>query len=163
MIQQTNITKQTIRNFSSGKYYKILLIAKGSYQFELNQTLVSCNTETAVFLRPGEKTTLQFQQNRFPLELLTIQVLPSYLKELSDESFDLEQAFSLIPLSKSIIHLDTRDTTLIKNVTRTLITLSQNPTVLGQELYQKNMLSILLILFLRSCMASDHITFFPQS
>ena len=159
MIQQTNITKQTIRNFSSGKYYKILLIAKGSYQFELNQTLVSCNTETAVFLRPGEKTTLQFQQNRFPLELLTIQVLPSYLKELSDESFDLEQAFSLIPLSKSIIHLDTRDTTLIKNVTRTLITLSQNPTVLGQELYQKNMLSILLILFLRSCMASDHITF----
>lgn len=155
LIQQINFTKPAAHNFSSGKYYKIFLIAKGSCLFELNESKISCNTETAIFLKPGEKTTLHFLHKRYPLEILSIQVLPSYLKELSDESCNLEESFRLIPLSKSVVHLDTHDTTLIKNLTKTILTLVQKPAVFGQALYQKNMLSILLILFLRSCTASN--------
>lgn len=158
LIQQLNFTKSCSRNFSSGKYYEILLIAKGDCYFELNDTMTHCNTETAVFLKPNETISMHFHQNKYPLELLIVRVFPKYLKELSDNTCDLEKHFSFIPLSKSMIHLDTRDTTLLKNVTKTILTLSRTEEKFGHELYEKNMFSILLILFLRSCMASDPMT-----
>lgn len=157
IIQQITFTKTTSRNFSSGKYYQILLIGKGDCYFEFDENWIYCNTETAIFLKPGEKIALNYHRNKYPLEILTIRILPEYLKELSDETCDLEKNFSFIPLSKTMIHLDTRDTTLIKNVTKTIIVLSRTENDFGYQLYEKSMLSILLILFIRSCIASDHV------
>lgn len=157
IIQQITFTKTSNRNFSSGKYYQILLIGKGDCYFELSENWTYCNTETAIFLKPGEKIAMNYHHNKYPLELLTIRILPEYLSELSDETCDLEKNFSFIPLPKAMIHLDTRDTTLVKNVTKTIIGLSRTENDFGYQLYEKSMLSILLILFLRSCIASDHV------
>lgn len=156
-IQQIHFTKTTNRNFSSGKYYQILLLGKGDCYFDLNENWAYCNTETALFLKPGEKIAMNYRHSKYPLELLSIQILPDYLKELSDESCNLEKNFAFIPVPKAMVHLDTRDTTLLKNVTRTIISLSRTENDFGYQLYEKSMLSILLILFLRSCMASDHV------
>ena len=100
---------------------------------------------------------MHFQNNKYPLEILAIRILPSCLEVLSDETCNLENGFSFVPRSKSIIHLEIRSTTLIKNVTKTLMKLSKEEKSYGQKLYEKNMLSILLILFLRACIASDHV------
>ncbi len=156
-IQQINFSKTTTRNFSSGKYYQILLIGRGDCYFELNENWAYCNTETALFLKPGEKIAMNYRHSKYSLELLSIQILPDYLKELSDETCDLEKNFSFIPVPKAMIHLDTRDTTLIKNVTKTIMALSRTENDFGHQLYEKNMLSILVILFLRSCISSDHV------
>ena len=56
-----------------------------------------------------------------------------------------------------MVHLDTRDTTLLKNVTKTILVLSRSENAFGAQLYEKNMLSILAILFLRSCISSDRV------
>ena len=157
IIQQTNFTKTTNRGFSSGKYYQILLIGKGECYFHLNENWQYCNAEVAIFLKPGEKIQMNYHHNKYPLELLSIQILPEYLKELSDETCNLEKNFAFIPVPKTMIHLDTRDTTLIKNVTKTIISLSRTENDFGYQLYEKSMLSILLILFIRSCIASDHV------
>ena len=156
-IQEINFTKTTNRNFTSGKYYQILLISKGNCYFEFDHNFIHCNTETAIFLKPEQKIAMNYHHNKYPLELLSIRILPSYLDVLSDETCDLERGFSFIPLSKAMIHLDTRDTTLIKNITKTTMGLLESSNDFGQLLYRKNMLSILLILFLRSCIASDHV------
>lgn len=156
-IQQMTFTKTTNRSFSSGKYYQILLIAKGECYFQLDEASVYCNTETAIFLKPEQKVNMTYHHNKYPLELLSIRILPSYLTELSDETCDLEKNFAFIPVSKTMVHLDTRDTTLLKNVSKTIIVLSESENNFGYQLYQKNMLSILVILFLRSCIASDHV------
>ena len=156
-IQQINFTKTTTRSFSSGKYYHILLIAKGECYFEFDDNFVYCNTETAIFLKPEQKINMKYHHNKFPLELLSIRILPCYLKELSDETCDLEKNFNFIPLFKAMVHLDTRDTTLLKNVLRTILVLSRTENDFGYLLYEKSMLSIFLILFLRSCIASDHV------
>ena len=100
---------------------------------------------------------MEYRNHKKPLELLVIRVLPEVLTNLSDETCDLSKGFSFIPLDKSMIHLDTRDTTLIKNIAKTVLQLSEASSDFGHDLYQKNMLSILLILFLRSCIASDHV------
>lgn len=156
-IQELSFTKTTERSFSSGKYYQILLISKGECYFEFENNFVYCNTETAIFLKPEQKITMQYHHNRYPLVLLSIRILPEYLQTLSDETCDLDKNFNFIPVSKSMVHLDTRDTTLLKNVTKTIISLSQNTDKFGHQLYEKSMLSIMLILFLRSCMSSDHV------
>ena len=156
-IQEISITKTTNRNFTSGKYYQILLIAKGECYFEFENNFVYCNTETAIFLKPEQTIAMQHHHNRYPLELLSVRILPEYLKFLSDETCDLEKNFNFIPIDKSMVHLDTRDTTLLKNVTKTIITLAHSENNFGYQLYEKSMLSILVILFLRSCMSSDHV------
>lgn len=156
-IKQMNFTKITNRKFSSGHMYQIILIGKGNCYFELEDKFVHCNTETAILLKPDTTIQMEYRNAKKPLELFLIRVALSLLVELSDESCDLEHAFSFIPLEKAMIHLDTRDTTLIKNITRTTLGLLEDSNDFGQMLYRKNMLSILLILFLRSCSSSDHV------
>lgn len=157
MIEKMNFIKPKKYTFCSDEYFEIILISKGSCSFEFENGFISSNTETAVFLKPNTKITMEYRNAKKPLELLTICVLPELLKALSDETCDLTRGFSFIPISKSMIHLDTRDTTLIKNLSKTIMVISEQTDDFGHALYEKNMLSILLILFLRSCIASDHV------
>lgn len=157
LIEKFTFTKTTKKKFDSKDYYMIVLLSKGSCFFELEHGFVNCNTETALLLKPHTVIRMEYRNDKKPLELLFIHILPSILAELSDETCDLERGFSFIPLRKAMIHLDTRDTTLIKNITKTTMELSASSDDFGQALYRKNMLSILLILFLRSCIASDHV------
>ena len=156
-IERISLTRSSKKKFDSTAFYTILLISKGSCHFELEQGFVNCNTETAILLKPDTSIRMEYRNNTKALELLLIRVLPSVLTELSGEGCDLEHGFSFIPLPKAMIHLDTRDTTLIKNITKTTLQLLEPSKDFGQTLYRKNMLSILLILFLRSCIASDHV------
>ena len=156
-IEKINIAKISKRSISSKAFYTIILISKGSCFFELDNGFNSCNTETALLLKPDTTIRMEYRNDKKPLELLIIRVLPSVLKELSDKTCDLERGISFIPLSKAMIHLDTRNTTLIKNITNTTMGLLQPSSEFGQDLYRKNMLSILFVLFLRSCIASDHV------
>lgn len=150
----TNITKKKIE---ARDHYVIILISKGSSYFELENGYVNCNTETAILLKPHTTIRMDYKNDKKALELFIIRVQPHILKDLSDESCNLEHGFSFIPLEKAMIHLDPRDTTLMKNITKTVIQLTDTPETFGHELYRKNMLSILLILFVRSCIASDHV------
>jgi len=156
-IQQYTFSKTVSRSFSSEKYYQIVLIGKGSCYFEFEQNFLYCNTETAVFLKPNETIAMNYHHNKYPLELFIIRILPETLDELSDDTCDLQKGLSFIPVAKTMIHLKTRETTLLKNITKTLLTISQSQEEFGHSLYEKNMLSIFLILFLRSCIASDHV------
>ncbi len=156
-IEKISISKIEKKKINSKEYYTIILISKGGCLFELENGFVNCNTETALLLKPGADIRMDYRNDKKPLELLLIRILPSILEELSDETCDLVHGFSFVPLTKAMIHLDTRDTTLLKNITKTTMGLLETSDDFGQELYRKNMLSILLILFLRSCIASDHV------
>lgn len=156
-IQEIHFSKTASHSFSSGKQYQILLISKGKCHFEFDNDMVSCNTETAIFMKPGQKITMQYSHTKYPLELLSIRVFPEYLEELSDDTCNLGKGFDFIPVSISMVHLETRNTTLLKNITKTILALSSTENDFGHPLYEKSMLSILFILFLRSCIASDHV------
>lgn len=156
-IEKITLTKPGKKKIDSKGYYAILLISKGSCSFELEHGWANCNTETALLLKPNTTIRLEYHNAKKPLELLLIYVLPEILSTLSDETCDLERGFSFLPVSKAMIHLDTRDTTLIKNITKTIMIIQEQTDDFGHALYEKNMLSILLILFLRSCIASDHV------
>ena len=156
-IKRLNFSSSEKRTIDAGSSYCIILISRGSCDFRLENSYTNGNTETAILLKPHSEIQIKFQFHKKPLELFVIRVNPNILNELSDSSCDLAQGFSFIPLEKAMIHLDTRDTTLIKNITNTILQIIGQSNDFGHELYRKNMLSILLVLFLRSCIASDHV------
>ena len=157
LIQKYDFSETAGHSFSSAKYYQILLISKGECYFQFDEHWQYCNTETAIFLKPNESIQMNYHHNKYPLELLSIQVLPDYLDTLSDDTCDLRSSFAFLPLPKAMIHLDTRDTTLLKNMAKTILSLPYMEHTFGYELYEGSMLSILFILFIRSCIASDHV------
>ncbi len=156
-IERMYLTEKTKKKINAKNHYVIILISRGNCHFELENGFVSCDTETAILLKPDSHIRMEYRTDKKPLELLLIHVLPHILRQLSDESCDLAHGFSFIPLEKAMIHLDTRDTTLMKNITKTILQLSDESDAFGHELYRKNMFSVLLVLFLRSCIASDHV------
>lgn len=156
-IEKVNLSKISKKKVDAKNFYTIILISKGNCHFELEHGFIACNTETALLLKPDASIRMEYLNDKKPLELFMIRVLPELLSGLSDESCDLERSFSFLPLSKAMVHLDTRNTTLIKNITKTIMIIHEQKEEFGHSLYEKNMLSILLILFLRSCIASDHV------
>ena len=156
-IEKQNLSKITNKKLYSKEYYTIILISKGACHFELENDFIHCNTETALLLKPNACIQMEYRNDKIPLELFLIRVRPALLSELSDAGCDLVRGFSFLPLEKAMVHLDMRDTTLIKNITKTIMALQEDTMEFGHDLYLKNMVSILLVLFLRSCIASDHV------
>ncbi len=156
-IKKINFAQSTKKRVLAKNFYTIILISKGSCYFELEHGPANCNTETALLLKPNASIELDYRNDKKPLELFIIHIHPALLNTLSDETCDLTHGFSFIPLEKAMIHLDTRDTMLIKNITKTTMTLLEESNEFGHDLYLRNMVSILLVLFLRSCISSDHV------
>lgn len=154
-IEQITWNETCEHTLSSGKFYQIILIEHGACDVQLEDSFFYCNTETAIFLKPNENVLLRYPHSKYGLKLLSIYILPEYLHELSDQTCNFEKSFSFLPVSKTMIHLDTRDTTLIKNLAKSIIASSHSEDAFGSQLYEKSMLSIFLIVFLRSCMHSD--------
>ena len=156
-IEKQNLSQISNKKFYAKECYTIILISKGTCHFEIENEFIHSNTETALLLKPNTFIQMEYRNAKIPLELFLIRIHPSLLSELSDETCDLMRGFSFLPLEKAMVHLDTRDTTLIKNITKTIMSLQEDTMEFGHTLYLKNMVSILLVLFLRSCIASDHV------
>lgn len=147
----------TTRQFSSGKYYMYLYVSRGTCHFKTQDNWHFCSTEAILLLKPGEKTTLRFRGGRHHLELLELRVLPEYLTVLSDDNTDLRRAFEFVPYKTTIVHARSNLSMLIKNITLNLISLPHVEAEFGHELYEKNLLTMALILFVRACVDTDKV------
>ena len=152
-----SINETATRQFSSGKYYMILYISKGTGHFKLENDWQFCTTEDMIILKPGEKTSMRFRGGHFQLEILELRVLPSYLEELSDEETNLLAAFQFVPFKIRILHAESNLSMLIKNITLNLISLSQGTTEFGNDLYEKSLVTMVLILTMRACIGADKV------
>ncbi len=156
-ISTHTFTKKTIKQISSGNYFTILFITRGFCHFDLEETIKSCGTEDIVLMKPQETATLQFRGGKQPLSIMKVSVLPSYLKELSDETARLEEDFQFIPYHVTIVHVESAQCMLLKNIAHKLQDLESDVGLYGHNLYEKSMFSILLLLSLRSCIHSDRL------
>lgn len=154
-VARYTFTEAGSKVFSSGKYYMILYVSKGTCHFEINDEWRFFSTEDIVLLKPGTKTSLRFRGDRYQLELLQIRILPEFLTELSDVHTDLLAAFQFSPHDIAIIHPRSNLSMLIKNITLSLLDIPLTVNEFGNELYEKNLISMALVLFIRACIDSD--------
>ena len=147
----------TERQFAAGKYYMILYVSRGTSYFEMDGEMKLCSTEDVIILKPGEKTTMHFRGGRYQLQILELRVLPEFLRELSDEETKLEEGFDFVPFKVTVIHADSEASMLIKNIALKLSDMQEEENPYGQKLYEKNLISMLLILSLRACIGADRV------
>lgn len=151
-------TEAEDRSLSSGKYYMMLYISKGNCYFETEEKMHFCTTEDAIIIKPGEKVAIHFKGGNYPLEILTLRILPEYLRELSDDVTDLEQGFLFAPFKVSVIRIDSEEAMLMKNIARKLSSMNTDEAQYGHLLYEKSLISMLLVLSLRACIKADKVS-----
>lgn len=152
-----DFSETTERKFAAGKYYMILYVSRGTSYFEMEGELKLCSTEDVIILKPGEKTTMHFRGGRYQQQVLELRVLPEFLRELSDEDTKLAEGFDFVPFKVTVVHADSEESMLIKNIALKLSDMEQEKTRYGQKLYEKNLVSMLLILSLRACIDADRV------
>ncbi len=145
------------KQFSSGKYYMILYVSKGTGHVLIDNKWRFCSTEDMLLLKPGEKTTFRARGDRHTPELLQLRILPEFLAELSDEKTNLLASFQFAPQNIAIIRARSNLSMLIKNITLTLLDMTKDSTEFGHELYERNLISMGLVLFIRSCIEADKV------
>lgn len=145
------------RQFSSGKYYMILYVSKGTGHFFIENEWRFCSTEDMILLKPNEKISFRARGDRPHLELLQLRVLPEFLAELSDEKTNLLASFQFAPQSIAVVRARSNLSMLIKNITLTLLDMPQDSNEYGHELYERNLISMGLVLFIRSCIDADKV------
>ena len=134
-----------------------LYVAKGTCHFKMQDDWHFCGTDAMFLLKPGEKTSLRVRDIRHQVELLELRILPEYLATLSDDKANLLSAFEFVPYKTAIIHAKSNLSMLIKNITLNLIALPNAEVEFGHELYEKNLLTMVLILFIRACVDTDKV------
>ena len=129
-----SFSESTSRHFSSGKYYLILYIAKGTCHFKVDDEWKYCSTEDMVVIKPGNRTSMTFRGGRHQLEILELRVLPEYLETLSDESTNLLEAFQFVPYEIRVLRVGSNLSMLIKNITLNLFAISFDDKEFGNHL-----------------------------
>jgi len=145
------------KQFSSGKYYMILYVSKGTGHLIIDDEWRICSTEDMILLKPGVKTSFRTRGDRYQLELLQLRILSEFLAELSDENTNLLASFQFAPQNISVIRARSNLSMLIKNITLTLLDMTQDTNEFGHELYERNLISMGLVLFIRSCIEADKV------
>lgn len=156
-VRRYEFSEMTERVFSAGKYYLIMYILRGSGYFDMQEETKLCSTEDIIIVKPREKVTMHFRGDRYPLQILELRVTPEFLCDLSDEETKLDEAYDFVPFRMSVVHADSQESMLIKNIALKLSDMKNDKETYGQNLYEKNLISMLLILSLRACIGADRV------
>lgn len=155
--QKYEFKKAAERQFAAGKYYMILYVARGTGYFDIGEETRRLGTEDMVVLKPGEKITMHYRGGRYPHWILELRVLPDCLRELSGEGVYLAEDFSFVPYNVAVVHADSETSMMIKNIALRLSEDMPQEMRYGEKLYERNLLSSLLILTLRACVEADRV------
>lgn len=145
------------RQFHAGKYYMILYLVQGSGYFAVEEQMRLLGTEDILLLKPGEQTKMHPGSGGYRRRILELRVRPEYLRELSGEGIRLDEGFAFVPYRVSVVHADSREAMLIKSLATELSEEKGQEACYGEALYEKNLLSMLLILTLRACVGADRV------
>ncbi len=152
-----DFTQEADRLFSAGSYYMLFYIGRGSCYFTIDGKKKLCGAQEVVILKPGEQTRLYFKGGKYPLQVLRLGVLPELLRELSDEETRLVDGFEFVPFRVTAAHTDSGASMLMRNLAMKLEELQAEEEFYGQALYERNLVSMLLILSLRACIRADQV------
>lgn len=138
---------------SSNYCYKFILIIGGCCNITFENNNFKGNTGDIIILGPGNKLSLESSVNR-PLEIFDVGISLKQLDELSTEEINFINCLNVMPSPCSFINTSAETLLLLKNIATTL-QIDCNKSEFAQSLYVKNLLSMFLILLIRSAIRSE--------
>ena len=142
------------KRIKSNKYYKILFVFSGDCNLNLNNQSQRCSTDNIILISPNNFIDIESKSKQL-LVIYELSVTTELLDKLSDEETDLVKSFNTVPFECVVIDASTETTMLIKNILKKLVYLKEDSFEFANNLYIKSMLSIVLVLILRSCIYAE--------
>ncbi|MDU4934408.1 MAG: AraC family transcriptional regulator [Peptostreptococcaceae bacterium] len=142
------------KRIKSNKYYKILFVFSGDCNLNLNNQSQRCSTDNIILISPNNFIDIESKSKQL-LVIYELSVTTELLDKLSDEETDLVKSFNTVPFECAVIDASTETTMLIKNILKKLVYLKEDSFEFANNLYIKSMLSIVLVLILRSCIYAE--------
>lgn len=143
------------RSFGQKKSYTIVFIAGGIGYMHQEDDNIVCTMEDLIFIKPGNKVKLEYRKNKYPLEVYVLYIGEELLRKLSDEETRLDEAFDFVPYQVKIVHSESESAMLIKNISKKLYSMNNEPPKFARSLYEKSLLTMILVLALRSSVQED--------
>ena len=94
---------------------------------------------------------IQSRNSQHAAELLWIQYSEELLAELSEEGTDLLKSMEVVPFSCISVPTDGGTAAILKNLFTRLERSEQEKDDFGARLFEKNMLSLMIVIILRAC------------
>lgn len=156
-VQTCTIRPEKQRTFRAGKDYLMLLPTGGSCRAALDGGEYLCTATDMILLKPHIAQTLSTAGMQEPCTLLMLRVSPEVLAQYSDEGCDLEEKYAFVPYKTALVHGEIGTVLLLKNLLARLSRIGQEELALGISIYENNLLSSFLVVFLRACAQSDEV------
>ena len=146
-----NIKKKQIK---SNEYYKILFIFEGNCEVKWEYESQEGNKDSIILISPNTNIEVGLKSNQ-PLTIYELAINTELLNILSDEEVNLVKSFNTVPFECSVVNANTETTMLIKNILKKLLRSKEDKNEFADSIYIKSMLSIVVVLILRSCIYAE--------
>lgn len=145
------------RSLSSGEYYTLLIVRIGNcvYREQEKEEIKQCGPNDIIIMKPNHKIWLQWKSSKHPVELFCIRYSTVLLDELSDADVDLQKSIEVVPFTCASVTADGGTAAILKNLFTRLEQISQEEEEFAQSMFEKNMLSMMLIIALRACIREE--------
>lgn len=156
-IRRIRLPVQHPVTLTSGQHYLFLLIASGSCRVPLNGMEHLCSGSDMLLLKPGAEQQLSTIGLDAACSLLGLEVSPDALRQYSDADCNLAEKYRFVPYHTALVRGEASTVITLKNLITRLRKLPEEELQLGLTIYENNLLSIFLVLFLRECALSDQV------
>lgn len=146
--------KRRLEILSSILSFKFVLITGGSCNIIFEEKNLKGQAGDIIIMSPGNKIFIDILNKR-PLELFEISITLEYLTLLSTDNTNFVNCLNVMPLQCAIITTSTETLLLLKNISATLLNTELKEKVFAQELYEQNLLSMFIILTIRSAIRAE--------
>ena len=151
-IQELKLSGGGEKHLAAGPFYAALFPRAGRCQCRWEARRWACGTEDIVLLQPGTEAVLQPAGAR-PFTAAWLRFSPALLRRLSTPQVDLERSFAHAPAGCAVVRAAPEATLLLKHLLDRLTQPDADP--FGQEVFERGLLEMLLVLLLRACIAQD--------
>ena len=124
------------RSFGQKKNHTIIFVTGGMGYLRQENEKAVCTMEDLIFIKPGNKVKIEYRKNKYPLEL--------YVLYVGTELFQVKT-----------VHSESESAMLIKNISKKLYSMLKESPKFAHTLYEKSLLTMLLVLALRSSVKED--------
>lgn len=149
-VNRINFNNIKSKQIKSNEYYKILFIFEGNCEIKWGYKSQDGNKDSIILISPNNSIEVVLKLNQ-KITIYEWVITTELLNILSDEDVNLAKSFNGIPFGCNVVNANTETTMLIKNILKKLYRSKENKHEFAESIYIKSMLSIVVVMILRSC------------
>ena len=149
-VNRINFNNIKSKQIKSNEYYKILFIFEGNCEIKWGYKSQDGNKDSIILISPNNSIEVVLKLNQ-TITIYELVITTELLNILSDEDVNLAKSFNSVSFGCNVVNANTETTMLIKNILKKLYRSKENKHEFAESIYIKSMLSIVVVMILRSC------------